>query len=148
MPIFDPVDFDLEKFENIVEQLPASVTIIDLEGNMLYYNEFAPKLLNRKPDYLGKDIKACHKRKSSNKRVIAMIDGFKEGSREPVQYIAKPYGEPIVVTDGRELHLQPATCFVTASSPLYRARLPQASARPISTCGLCWPAVSTSPLCS
>jgi DUF438 domain-containing protein len=65
---------------------------------MLYYNENAPKFVNRKPELLGEDIHNCHKKELSNKRLDDIINGFKAGSRDAVEYTASPYGKPLSIT--------------------------------------------------
>ncbi len=98
MPIHDQFDLNLEKLSSLLDQLPAAVSILDLDAKLLYYSENAPDFVNRKPEFLGQDIRNCHKLQSSNDRIEAMIEGFKAGSREPVTYVAKPYGEPLRIT--------------------------------------------------
>lgn len=95
MPVHDRFNLNLEKLTAILDQLPAAVSILDLEGNLVYYSENAPNFVNRKPQFLGQDIRNCHKRQSSNDRIDAMIAEFRAGRREPVTYIAKPYGEEL-----------------------------------------------------
>jgi DUF438 domain-containing protein len=98
MPIHAHTDFDLGNLPLILDQLPAAVTVIDLEGRMLYYNENASQFIDRKPEYLRLDVRECHKLASSKKRIDEMIGEFKSGNREPVTYIAKHYDEPLSVT--------------------------------------------------
>jgi len=94
---------------SILDKIPMAVTIFDLRGIMLYYNEFAPSLINRKPELLGKDIRLCHQKPESNARIDWMIEEFRRGRRDPISYEAKPYGKTLLVTvspleaDGRLL---------------------------------------------
>jgi DUF438 domain-containing protein len=83
---------------SILDKIPMAVTIFDLRGIMLYYNEFAPSLINRKPELLGKDIRLCHKKPESNARIDWMIEEFRKGRREPIFYEARPYGKLLLVT--------------------------------------------------
>ena len=98
MAIYAQDNLVLENMSTILDQLPAAVTVFDLDANMLYYNENAPQFVDRKPELLGEDIHNCHKEPSSNKRLDEIIDGFKAGSRDPVAYTASPYGKPLSVT--------------------------------------------------
>lgn len=78
--------------------LGSAVTIIDREGTMLYYNETAPTVLDRKPEMIGKPIFACHTQNASNDKVRAMLSAFSEGRQEPFRYTATPLGYPVFVT--------------------------------------------------
>ena len=98
MPMHEKFEFDLEKLSSLLDQLPAAVSVLDLDANLVYYSENAPNFVNRKPEFLGQDIRNCHKRQASNERIDAMIEGFKAGKREPITYTAKPYGEPLRIT--------------------------------------------------
>ena len=93
---------DTKKTEDLIklamECMGAAVTIIDLEGTLLYYNKHAAKILDRKPEYIGKDIHAHHKKAATNTRVDSMLQEFQKGRTEPFHYQAKPYGEIILVT--------------------------------------------------
>ena len=98
MPVYDGFDLNLEKLSSLLDQLPAAVSILDLDARLAYYSENAPNFVNRKPEFLGQDIRNCHKLQSSNERIDAIIEGFKAGNREPVSYIANPYGEDLRIT--------------------------------------------------
>lgn len=78
--------------------LGVAVTIIDTDGKLLYYNKRAADILDRKPEYIGKDIYSHHLQPSSNKKVASMIQDFEKGRVEPFRYKAKPYGKTILVT--------------------------------------------------
>jgi DUF438 domain-containing protein len=74
------------------------VTIIDTKGTLLYYNKQAGKILDRKPEYIGKDVQSHHKKGTSNKKFDLMLQEFQSGRTEPFHYEAKPYGKTILVT--------------------------------------------------
>ena len=76
----------------------VAVTIIDPKGTLLYYNRYAKKILDRKPEYIGTDIHSHHKKTETNPKIDLMLKNFKEGRRDPFYYEAKPYGETICVT--------------------------------------------------
>ena len=76
--------------------LSVAVTIIDPKGTLLYYK--AAKILDRKPEYIGKDVHPHHKKETSNKRFDLMLQDFQKGRTEPFHYEAKPYGKTILVT--------------------------------------------------
>jgi DUF438 domain-containing protein len=81
-----------------MECLGVAVTIIDTKGTLLYYNQHSTKILDRKPEYIGTDIRSHHKKADSNKKVDLMLEEFEAGRKDPFHYEAKPYGEIIFVT--------------------------------------------------
>jgi len=76
----------------------VAVTIIDAKGTLLYYNKQAAKILERKPEYIGKDIHSHHKKAISSKKLDVMLQDFGKGRTEPFHYEAEPYGKTILVT--------------------------------------------------
>ena len=76
----------------------VAVTIIDAKGTLLYYNPYSAKILDRKPEYIGTDIRSHHRKAASNKKVDLMLEEFEAGRQDPFHYEAKPYGEIIFVT--------------------------------------------------
>ncbi len=76
----------------------VAVSIIDTKGTLLYYNQHATEILDRKPAYIGTDIHSHHKEAESNKKVDRMLKEFEAGRRDPFHYEAKPYGNIICVT--------------------------------------------------
>ena len=80
-----------------MENLDVAVTIIDTKATLLYYNKQATKILDRKPEYIGKDVYSHHKKVTSSKKLKSMIQNFQKGRTEPFHYEAKPYGETILV---------------------------------------------------
>jgi DUF438 domain-containing protein len=81
-----------------IESMGVAVTIIDAKGTLLYYNKQADKILDRKPEYMGKDVHSHHKKATSNKKFDLMLQKFQKGRTEPFHYEAKPYGKTILVT--------------------------------------------------
>jgi len=76
----------------------VAVTIIDPQGILLYYNPQSANILDRKPEYIGTDIHAHHKKTGSNPKLDLMLKNFEEGRKDPFHYEAKPYGKTIFVT--------------------------------------------------
>lgn len=81
-----------------MECLGVAITIIDPKGILLYYNKHAAEILDRKPEYIGKDVYSHHKKAASSKKLESMIQDFQDGRVEPFHYEAKPYGKTILVT--------------------------------------------------
>ena len=84
--------------EFAIECMGVAVTIIDTEGTLLYYNKQAAEILDRKPEYIGKDIHSHHKKGDSNRKLDVMLQDFQKGRKDPFYYQAKPYGRIILVT--------------------------------------------------
>jgi sensor histidine kinase regulating citrate/malate metabolism len=77
----------------ILEWAGVGVTILDAEGTVLYYNRWAAEHLDRRPEYLGQDVGDT----VTNPRFDAMIALFENGRREPVRYVARPYGRTTIL---------------------------------------------------
>jgi DUF438 domain-containing protein len=90
--------FDNSIIPQIIEHIPVAITGIDLEGNILFYNEYGTQVLDRKPAYLGTDIRDCHQKPESNAKIDRMLAAFKDGSRENFYYETVRYGKNIAVT--------------------------------------------------
>jgi len=91
--------YQLEELVNLATDcMGVAVTIIDMKGTLLYYNKHAAKILDRKPEYIGKDIHFHHKKAATNKKFDLMLKAFEQGRTEPFHYEAKPYGKVILVT--------------------------------------------------
>jgi hypothetical protein len=69
-----------------VDQMGVAVTIID------------EKILDRKPEYIGQDLRTHHKKAASNEKFNAMMLAFEQGRAEPFRYEAIPYEKVILVT--------------------------------------------------
>ena len=78
--------------------METAASIIDQKGTPLYYNRHSAEILDRKPEYIGTDIRSHHKNVASNEKVDQMLKDFKQGRTEPFHYEARPYGKAILVT--------------------------------------------------
>lgn len=88
---------DPENLSLVLENLPVAVTVVDCDGRMLYFNRHAGRVLDRKPEYLGKDIRLCHQKPESNARIDRMMEAFRGGDQTPVYYEADRNGRRIAV---------------------------------------------------
>ena len=98
MPFYLENEFDPSQIPLILDKIAAAITVIDLEGRMLYYNEYSARVLDRRLEYLGRDVRLCHENKESNDRIDSMIEEFKGGRRQEFYYEADRYGKRIAVT--------------------------------------------------
>ncbi|SDK39161.1 PAS domain-containing protein [Nonomuraea maritima] len=86
-------DWGLDEWaDRVLEQVGVGVTILDRHGALMYYNKWASEHLDRKPEYIGDDVRKRHRRAVTNPRFDAMLRLFEEGHVEPVRYVARPYG--------------------------------------------------------
>ena len=91
-------DWDLDQWADLIlEQAGVGVTILDRHGTVMYYNKWASEHLDRKPEYIGKDVRKRHRRAVTNPRFDAMLRLFEEGRVEPVRYVARPYGKTTIL---------------------------------------------------
>ena len=81
----------------ILEQAGVGVTILDRHGTVMYNNKWASEHLDRKPEYIGNDVRKRHRRAVTNPRFDAMLRLFEEGRFEPVRYVARPYGKTTIL---------------------------------------------------
>jgi transcriptional regulator with PAS, ATPase and Fis domain len=83
--------------DQILEHAGVGVTIIDRDARVLYYNRWAAQNLDRRPNYIGDDVRNRHRRGITNPRFNAMLRLFEEGRTEPVRYVARPYGKTTIL---------------------------------------------------
>lgn len=65
----------------VLEQIPVGITIIDPEGHILYYNEYCSRFVDRKPEFIGKDIRFCHQERESIEKIDRILAELIEGKR-------------------------------------------------------------------
>jgi transcriptional regulator with PAS, ATPase and Fis domain len=83
--------------DRLLEHAGVGVTIVDRGGHVLYYNKWASEHLDRKPVYIGDDVRNRHRRAITNPRFDAMLELFEDGRVEPVRYVARPYGKTTIL---------------------------------------------------
>ncbi len=71
---FDPTDMD----PALWDQVAAAITILDLDGTILFYNAHAPRILDRKPEYIGRDVCELHNPVSVEK-IRSMLETYRRG---------------------------------------------------------------------
>jgi DUF438 domain-containing protein len=85
----------------VLEKIPVGITVIDLEGHILYYNDYCSKFVDRKPEYIGKDIRFCHNRSESILKIDRILSDITEGKRDFFYYEAERNGKKLGVTVSR-----------------------------------------------
>jgi DUF438 domain-containing protein len=92
-------DFDLGRMSPIIlDALPVAVTITDLEGCILYFNKYSEQILDRKPEYLGRDIRRCHNETDSISKIDNILAEFKSDGCPEFYYEASREGTDFAVT--------------------------------------------------
>jgi len=78
--------FDPQVLEPMLwDQMSAGVTVVDPQGRILMYNDHAARILDRKPEYLGRDVRELHNSASAAK-ITAMLQALAQGRREPFNW--------------------------------------------------------------
>ena len=81
-----------------MNQFPVGITVTDLDGKMLYYNEYSAKIVDRKPEYIGMDIRYCHKKQESIEKIEKILSEIKDKKRETYNYESKRNDKVLSVT--------------------------------------------------
>ena len=74
---------------SVLDQIPVGITVTDLDGKILYYNEYSAQIVDRKPEYIGMDIRSCHKKPESIEKIDMIFSEMKAGKRENYYYESK-----------------------------------------------------------
>lgn len=82
----------------VMDQTPVGITVTDLDGIILYYNDFCARIVNREPEYIGMDIRSCHKKTESIQKIDMIFSEIKEGKRKNYCYESKRNGKVLSVT--------------------------------------------------
>ena len=94
----EKVTFSTTQLAVVLEKIPVGITIIDREGHILYYNEYCSRYVDRKPEYIGKDIRFCHQKKESIEKIDRIIAELIESKRNEFYYEVERNGNKLGVT--------------------------------------------------
>jgi len=89
---------DASRLVAALDHLPVGITIIDPAGIMLYYNAYSARYVDRRPEYIGRDIRDCHMEDASIKKIEGFLKLLAAGSKEEVHYEAERGGVRLAVT--------------------------------------------------
>ena len=81
-----------------LDNLPVGITIIDPNGRILYYNATCARYVDRKPEYIGRDIRACHAKPASVARIDAMLADLRAGRTAEIHYETRRGDHRLAVT--------------------------------------------------
>ncbi|MFH0998132.1 MAG: PAS domain-containing protein [Pseudomonadota bacterium] len=83
---------------SVLDQIPVGITVTDLDGIIIYFNEYSARIVDRKPEYIGMDIRSCHKKPESIEKIDMILSEIKDGIRENYCYESKRKGKILCVT--------------------------------------------------
>ena len=67
--------------DSVIDQMPVSLTILDPEGSIVFYNKYAESIVDRKPEYIGRDVRDFHI-PGSNLKIDRILAEYAQGSKE------------------------------------------------------------------
>ena len=88
----------MDHLVRVLDKTPAGITVIDKEGHILYYNEYCARYVDRKPEYIGKNIRFCHQKEESMVKIKRILSELNEGKRDEFYYEAERAGNSLGVT--------------------------------------------------
>ncbi len=74
---------------SVLDQVPVGITVTDLDGIILYYNEYSAQVVDQKSEYIGMDIRSCHKKPESIVKIDTILSEIKDAKLEKYQYESK-----------------------------------------------------------
>ena len=75
-----------DKLAAMLDQVPAGITVIDLEGHILYYNDYCARFVDRKPEYIGRNFAFCHRKEELVARINQMLSDLTTGKQDEIYY--------------------------------------------------------------
>lgn len=78
-----------DDFAMLLDTVPIAVTILDAAGNIVWFNDYATKILDRKPEYIGRDLRGFHNPKSM-KKIGEILEAYNSGVDQEFAWQLKP----------------------------------------------------------
>lgn len=72
---------NVEQLEAVLNTLPFSMTFVDHEGHVRYFNQGKERIFMRHPSVIGRHVTMCHPPASVHV-VEEIVESFKSGARE------------------------------------------------------------------
>jgi PAS domain S-box-containing protein len=91
-------DLHENDLRSVLDQVPVGITVTDIDGRILYYNEYCAQIVDRKPEYIGTDIRSCHKKPESIAKIDTILSEIREGKRKDYCYESKRKDKILCVT--------------------------------------------------
>ncbi|MBG0776850.1 MAG: PAS domain-containing protein [Desulfovibrionaceae bacterium] len=70
----------------VLDQVPAGITVTDAQGTILYYNTYCTRFVDRKPEYIGRNILSCHNKEQSIVKIKQILADLAAGTLDEVYY--------------------------------------------------------------
>lgn len=86
------------ELRSVLDQIPVGITVTDIDGIILYYNDFCAQIVDRKPECIGIDIRSCHKKSESIAKIDMILSEIREGKRKNYCYESKRKDKILFVT--------------------------------------------------
>ena len=90
--------FGGQSWPQLVEQLPVGITVLDLDGRIRYFNPYSALIVDRRPELIDQDIRACHQKKTSIERIDRILNDLRSGRKKSVAYDTVRNGKTLSVT--------------------------------------------------
>ncbi len=71
--------------EQLLHQVPVAITVLDQKGRIVFYNRHAPRILDRRPQYRGQDVRRFHQPDSAAK-IESFLQTYARGGRQEFAY--------------------------------------------------------------
>lgn len=84
----------------VLDQIQAAVTLLDLKGRILAYNAYAPTILDRRPEQLGRHINEYHQ-PDSQEKIDRILKAISSGREEPFHWQLQRDGQTFSVRVAR-----------------------------------------------
>lgn len=94
----DNSGLDGDRLHQLLDRLPVAVTVTDPDGRILYYNAYSARLVDRTPEHIGQDIRACHRKPESIVKIDRIFREMKDGSRKEFYYETERARKTLAVT--------------------------------------------------
>ena len=88
---------DTNQLAMVLDKVPVGITVIDHDGHILYYNEYCSQFVDRKPEYIGKNIRFCHQKSESIEKIEKILSDLKDGKTNEFYYEAERNGNKLGV---------------------------------------------------
>ena len=88
---------DTSQLTMVLEKVSAGITVLDKKGHILYYNEYCSQFVDRKPEYIGKDIRFCHQKTESIEKIEKILSDLMKGKRQEFYYETERNGNKLGV---------------------------------------------------
>jgi DUF438 domain-containing protein len=78
------------------DQAPVALSVLDCQARLLYYNGYAPSILDRRPEYLGRDVRDFHQ-PASAARISEILAAYAQGQRREFAWTLERQGQRLAV---------------------------------------------------